>query len=75
LRKPFLDIHVKDVMPKLENSMLNGVAVIAKTYIHIEAVYFQNLHKGTIVTILIYIECEDTASNRKYYLIKNFARQ
>ena len=34
LRKPFLDIHIRNVMPKFESSRLNGVAVIAKTYIH-----------------------------------------
>ena len=32
LRKPFLDIHIKNVMPKFECSRLNGVAVI--TYAH-----------------------------------------
>ena len=30
----FLDIHMRNVMPKLESSRLNGVAVIAKTSIH-----------------------------------------
>ena len=34
LRKPFLDIHIRNVMPKFESSRLNGVAVIAKTYTH-----------------------------------------
>jgi len=35
LRKPFLDIHTRNVMPKLESSRLNGVAVIAKnTHTH-----------------------------------------
>ena len=34
MRKPFLDIHIRNVMPKFESSRLNGVAVIAKTYIH-----------------------------------------
>ena len=34
LRKTFLDIHIRNVTPKFENSRLNGVAVIAKTYTH-----------------------------------------
>ena len=34
LRKLFLDIHIRNVMPKFESFRLNGVAVIAKTYIH-----------------------------------------
>ena len=34
LRKPFLDIHTRNVMPKFESSKMNGVAVITKTYIH-----------------------------------------
>ena len=34
LRKPFLDIHIRNVMPKFQCSRLNRVAVIAKTYIH-----------------------------------------
>ena len=34
LRKPFLDNHTRNVMPKFESSRMNGVAVIAKTYIH-----------------------------------------
>ena len=38
LRKQFLDIHIRNVMPKFESTRLNGVAVIAKThtptYIH-----------------------------------------
>ena len=34
MRKPFLDIHIRNVMPKFESSRLNGVAVIAKTYTH-----------------------------------------
>ena len=33
LRKPFLDIHIRNVMPKFESSRMNGVAIIAKTYI------------------------------------------
>ena len=33
LRKLFLDIQIRNVLPKLESSMLNGVAIIAKTYI------------------------------------------
>ena len=33
--KTFLDnIHLRNVIPKFEISRLNGVAVIAKTYIH-----------------------------------------
>ena len=28
-------MHIRNVMPKFENSRLNGVAVIAKTYTHI----------------------------------------
>ena len=34
MRKPFLDIHIRNVMSKFEISRLNGVAVIAKTNIH-----------------------------------------
>jgi len=34
LRKLFLDIHIRNVRQKLENSRLNGVAVITKTYTH-----------------------------------------
>ena len=34
LRKQFLDIYIRNGMPKFESSRLNGVAVIAKTYIH-----------------------------------------
>jgi len=30
----FLDIHIRNVMPKFESSRLNGVAVIAKTHTH-----------------------------------------
>ena len=32
--KTFLDIHIWNVMPKLESSRFNGVAVITKTYTH-----------------------------------------
>ena len=32
LRKAFLDINIRNVMPKFESSRLNDVAVIAKTY-------------------------------------------
>ena len=35
LRKPFLDMHIRNVMPKFESSRLNSLAVIAKTYPHI----------------------------------------
>ena len=34
MRKQFLDIHIRNVMPKFESSRLNGVAVIANTYTH-----------------------------------------
>ena len=34
LRKLFLDIHIRNFMSKLESSRLNGVAVIAMTYLH-----------------------------------------
>ena len=34
IEKIVLDIHIRDVMSKLECSRLNGVAVIAKTYTH-----------------------------------------
>ena len=34
LRKAFLDINTRNVMPKFESSKMNGVAVFAKTYIH-----------------------------------------
>ena len=34
LRKPFLDIHISNIVPKFESSRLNGVAVIAMTHIH-----------------------------------------
>ena len=34
MRKPFLDIHIRNVISKFESSILNGVAVIAKTYTH-----------------------------------------
>ena len=34
LRKPFLDIHIRNVVPKFESSRFNDVAVTAKTYIH-----------------------------------------
>ena len=34
MRKPFLDIKVRNVMPKFESSRWIGVAVIAKTYTH-----------------------------------------
>ena len=32
MHKTFLDIHIRNVVPKFESSRLNGVAVIAKTY-------------------------------------------
>ena len=32
IEKTFLDIHIRNVMPKFESSRLNGAAVIAKTY-------------------------------------------
>ena len=32
LKKRFLDIYIRNVMPKFESSRLNGVVVIAKTY-------------------------------------------
>ena len=35
LRNPFLDIHIRNVLPKFDSSRLNGVAVIAKTHIQI----------------------------------------
>ena len=34
LRKPFLDIYIRNVMSKFQLSRLNGVAVIAKTHTH-----------------------------------------
>ena len=34
MRKLFLDIHIRNVMPKFESSRLNDVAVIAKTHTH-----------------------------------------
>ena len=30
--KSFLDIHIRNFMPKFESSRLNSVAIIAKTY-------------------------------------------
>ena len=30
--KTFLDIHIRNVMPKFQSARLNSVAVIAKTY-------------------------------------------
>ena len=33
LRKPFLDSHMRNVVPKFQSSRLNGVATIALTYI------------------------------------------
>ena len=34
LRKPFLDIHTRNHIPKFQSSRLNGVAVIERTHIH-----------------------------------------
>ena len=34
MRKLFLDIYIRNVMPKLETTTLNGEAIIAKTHIH-----------------------------------------
>ena len=34
LRKQFLDIHIRNVMPKIESSRLNGVARIEKKHNH-----------------------------------------
>ena len=34
LRKPFLDSHMRNVVPKFRSCRLNGVATIAITYIH-----------------------------------------
>ena len=39
MRKPFLDIHIRNVKPKFEYSRLNGVAVIAKTYTNTYIIY------------------------------------
>ena len=33
MRKPFLDIHIRNVVPKFESSSLNVVAVTARTHI------------------------------------------
>ena len=30
--KPFVDIHIRNVLPKLESSRLNGVAIIVKIH-------------------------------------------
>merc|ERR1712074_302625 len=47
LRKPFLDIHIRNVMPKFESSMLNGVAVIAKTHTQTYKQTYTHTHTHT----------------------------
>ena len=56
LRKSILDIHIRNVMPKFESSRLNGVAVIAKTYIHTYTHILPNLGNTLKKFIFVVIE-------------------